>query len=210
MPFHALPGRRAHAAEEHVAEAVRYAAGYGNRVHVHAVVAAEHAEQVCRHLDVAGHKFESANLRIKTDVSLQSSASRTVALDASGELLRDESSALVLRPAGHGATIENLSALRGDFVFVRTVDNVLPDSMHTFVSSQKRVLGGVLLQIEAKIHACLTALSQADDDDILRDGSELLTVRLGVPLPNPGKAWPARRSVASSSTASTVPCGSAR
>ncbi|MCB9384651.1 MAG: DUF4301 family protein, partial [Bryobacterales bacterium] len=184
MPFHAYPDGVRTPLEEHVAEAVRYAAGYGNRVHVHAVVASEHADQVCRHLEGAGRKCQTANLRVKTDVSVQSSSSRTVALDAQGELLRDEDGALVLRPAGHGATLENLNALHGDIVFVRTVDNVLPDEMHTYVSSQKRVLAGVLLQIEAKIHACLTALSRGEtSDDILREGVELLTGRLGVALP---------------------------
>ena len=184
IPFHDYPDGARTALEEHVAESLAYCAGYGNRVHVHAVVSAEHALAVTEHLELAAQRFRNANLHIKTDVSVQSDSTRTLALDAQGELLREDDGSLTLRPAGHGAALENLAALNGDLVFIRTVDNVLPEPFHATVSFHKQVLGGILLELEASIHGSLRALAEAGaSQEVIDDAAELLQRRLAVALP---------------------------
>ena len=185
IPFHGYADGPRTALEEHTVEALTYCAGYGNRIHLHAVVSAEHARSVCDHLSASARRFRNANIQIKTDVSVQSDSTRTLALDADGELLRESDGRLALRPAGHGAALDNLDALGGDLVFIRTVDNVLPAQFHPFVSFHKRVLGGVLFEIESAIHACLTALcADSADEQAAADAAELLRTRLFCPLPD--------------------------
>ena len=42
---------------------------------------------------------------------------------------RDDKGHLVFRPGGHGALIENLNDLDSDIVFVKNIDNVVPDRL---------------------------------------------------------------------------------
>ena len=190
IPFHGYPDGARTALEEHVAEALGYAAGSGNLVHLHAVVSSGHERTAGAHLAAAARRFEHANVRIKTETSIQSDASRTIALDAGGAVVRDQDGRPALRPAGHGAALDNLNALRGDIVFVRTVDNVLPSAFFDFVSFHKKALGGVLFEIEAALHGCLAEISSAGaGEQAVRRAAELLEQRLSTPLPCD---WPDR------------------
>jgi hypothetical protein len=188
IPFHAYPGGARTALEEHVAESLGYAVGYGNLVHIHAVVSPAHESMVAAHLQAAADRFRAANIQIKTDTSVQSDSTQTVALDSRGDVLRGPGGRVVLRPAGHGALLSNLNSVDADLVFIRTVDNVLPAAFQEFVSFHKRVLGGVLLEIEAEIHECLSHLSTGPaDGQYIRRGAEILEGRLSTPLP---ADWP--------------------
>jgi len=58
----------------------------------------------------------------------------------------------MLRPAGHGALIENLVDLRGDIVFVKNIDNVVPEPRQADVVRWKKILGGYLVTLQRELH----------------------------------------------------------
>ena len=51
----------------------------------------------------------------------------TLAANADGTPFRDKDGKLLFRPGGHGALIENLNQQDADIVFIKNIDNVVPD-----------------------------------------------------------------------------------
>ena len=58
---------------------------------------------------------------------------------------RNADESLLFRPAGHGALIENLNDIDADIVFIKNIDNVVPDDIKEPTVTYKKVLAAVLL-----------------------------------------------------------------
>lgn len=52
----------------------------------------------------------------------------TIAADMDNQPFRDNGK-LLFRPGGHGALIENLNDLDADIIFIKNIDNVVPDKL---------------------------------------------------------------------------------
>ena len=70
-----------------------------------------------------------------------------------GHPFRDRFGRLHFRPAGHGALLENLNDLRADLIYIKNVDNVVPDCLKEPIVFWKRVLGGYLVSMQERIHS---------------------------------------------------------
>jgi hypothetical protein len=64
---------------------------------------------------------------------------------------RDIKGQLVFRPGGHGALLHNLNALDADVVFVKNIDNVVPDHLKETTIHYKKVIAGVLVAYQKQI-----------------------------------------------------------
>lgn len=102
---------------------------------------------------------------LEIELSVQSPATDTVALDDDGRLLREDDGRLVLRPSGHGALLGNLEALDGDLVLVQNVDNVAERSRHAEIALWRRLLTGHLLRLESRLADCRRRLAAAPRDN---------------------------------------------
>lgn len=71
---------------------------------------------------------------------------------------RDKNGNLLFRPGGHGALIENLNDVDADVVFVKNIDNVVPDSFKCSTVIWKKVLAGVLVTLQEKIFGYLNLI----------------------------------------------------
>ncbi len=115
-------------------------------------------------LDVAEEHIRAATRsREKTEVSLsfQKPETDTVALDVSGNLLTDESGGLVFRPAGHGALLDNLSAVCADMVFISNIDNIAHGSRVSRPPAfWRKALAGLLIETADSIRALLSELEK--------------------------------------------------
>ena len=60
--------------------------------------------------------------------SEQKPSTDTVAADMENKPFRDNGK-LLFRPGGHGALIENLNDLDADVIFIKNIDNVVPDKL---------------------------------------------------------------------------------
>jgi len=102
--------------------------------------------------------------------STQDPATNTLAVDLEGRPFRDEAGELVFRPGGHGALVTNLNALDADIVFVKNIDNCVPDRLKLETVYWKRILAGYLLALQEEIFAALRLLTDGSPvaDDLER------------------------------------------
>jgi hypothetical protein len=73
---------------------------------------------------------------------------------------------LLFRPAGHGALIENLNDIDADLVFIKNIDNVVPDELKETTVTYKKVLATVLLDAQKQ----LFRLQELLETDTVSDG----------------------------------------
>lgn len=145
--------------EEHFHEAAMYA--QKNQIcHLHFTVPAENMELVNAHLKSLNNCLSrNFNMAFTVDTSIQKTSTDTPAIYAdSGEWVRLENSEFLFRPAGHGALLENLNDLDADLIFIKNIDNVVPDRLKPITVEYKELLAGVLLKTQKVIFKFLHAI----------------------------------------------------
>ena len=65
-----------------------------------------------------------------------------------GQPVREADGSLLLRPAGHGALLQNLQALDADLVVIKNIDNIVPFERSDEVVYWKRVLIGYATELQ--------------------------------------------------------------
>lgn len=145
-------GHKRTAFEEHFHEGAMYAQK-GGKVRIHFTIPEETAEDVKEHLQsLEGCIGKMHNVEYLIDTSLQKPSTDTPALYADDhEWVRLEDGTLLFRPAGHGALLANLNDLEGDLVFVKNIDNVVPDRLKSITVENKELLAGVLLDVQENL-----------------------------------------------------------
>jgi len=78
---------------------------------------------------------------------------------------RDQEGRLVFRPGGHGALLENLNSIDGDMIFLKNIDNVVPDRLKPVTILYKKVLGGYLISLQNEIFRYLRLMSKSEMDE---------------------------------------------
>ena len=148
--FHNYPEGPRTPMEEHLVEGALYAASNGE-AHVHFTVSHEHMElfkaKVAEKADGYAAKFG-----IKYDITFseQKPSTDTVAANADNTPFRNDDGSLLFRPGGHGALIENLNEIDADVIFVKNIDNVVPDRLKEDTVEWKQVIAGVLVTLQKK------------------------------------------------------------
>ncbi len=144
--------------EEHLVEAALYATGKGNRANVHFTVSAEHRAlfNALVKEKIAAYSKEYA-VEYNITFSEQKPGTDTIAVDMNNEFFRDGGK-LVFRPGGHGALIENLNDLDADILFIKNIDNVVPDRLKADTVRYKKLLAGVLIQLQEQAFEYLELL----------------------------------------------------
>ena len=136
--------------EEHLVEGALYAAGKSGEANVHFTVSTEHRQLFQQLVDAKVAEYEAKyGIRYHVSFSEQKPSTDTVAADMENKPFRDKGK-LLFRPGGHGALIENLNDLDADVVFIKNIDNVVPDRLKGDTVTYKKLLAGVLVTLEAK------------------------------------------------------------
>lgn len=99
-----------------------------------------------------------SGIRLQVDFSTQSPSTDTIAVSPDNRLFRRRDGSLLLRPAGHGALIDNLQSLQADVVFIKNIDNVAHVHLQEIGIHWKRVLGGLLLELHEGIAGVMARL----------------------------------------------------
>ncbi len=159
--------------EEHLVEAALYAESNG-KANVHFTVSAEH-RALFEALVAQKVKDYSAKYNMEYHVSFseQKSSTDTIAAAMDNTPFRTDDGKLLFRPGGHGALIENLNDLDGDVIFIKNIDNVVPDSFKADTIRWKQVLAGILVIKQAKAFEYLRKLesgsyTHAEVEEIIR------------------------------------------
>ena len=144
--------------EEHLVEAALYAASNGE-AHIHFTVSHEHMplfrQKVADKVD-----FYSKKYGVKYDISFseQKPSTDTVAANPDNTPFRNADGSLLFRPGGHGALIENLNEIDADVIFIKNIDNVVPDRLKDETITYKQVIAGVLVSLQQKAFEYLRLL----------------------------------------------------
>lgn len=139
-------------AEEHLVEGANYARDKKGNVRLHFTVSPEHRSKFSEHIDTVKSKYENAHgVSFTVDYSEQKPSTDTIAVDLENEPFRNNDKGLLFRPAGHGALIENLNEIDADIIFVKNIDNIVPDHLKETTYNYKKALAGVLLETQEKV-----------------------------------------------------------
>ena len=138
--------------EEHLAEGAAYAKDGNGKVRLHFTVSPEHQQGFEDLLKEIVAKYEEElNVTFAIDFSQQKPSTDTIAVDMKNEPFRENDGSLLFRPAGHGALIENLNDINADIIFIKNIDNVVPDRLKKPTIDYKKALAGVLLKTQEKL-----------------------------------------------------------
>ncbi len=151
LKFHTYSTGVRTAMEEHLVEGALYACNARDEVNIHFTVSPEH-----RHLfeDLSEEKnpyYEREyNVFYEITFSEQKSSTDTIAADENNNPFREDGQ-LMFRPGGHGALIENLNDIDADVIFIKNIDNVVPDTFKDSTVLYKKLIAGVLVDTQQKI-----------------------------------------------------------
>src|SRR5262249_14153551 len=146
--------------EEHLAEAVVYAQDSTQTARVHFTVPVEQQAVIAAHLRHITPRYEPAGGRVLITFSVQKPSTDTIAVDHENTPFRDLNGDLVFRPGGHGALLENLNDLHGDIIFIKNIDNVVPDRLKADTYLYKKALGGYLVALQNELFTHVRRLRQ--------------------------------------------------
>ncbi|RMG37720.1 MAG: DUF4301 family protein, partial [Methanobacteriota archaeon] len=121
------------------------------------------------YLQSVSPKYEGTNHHLEITYSFQKPSTDTIAVDLENRPLRDEEGRLIFRPGGHGALLENLNDLKGDIIFIKNIDNVVPDRLKPPTFQYKKVLAGYLIWLQRNIYHYLEKLTGEDWEEHLNE-----------------------------------------
>ena len=193
ITFHAYPDGSRTPLEEHLVEAAMYIQDDRHICRVHITISEEHRREVEDHIASIQEKYEKGyDVTFEIALSVQSPSTNTVAVDREGRIFRDETGRPLFRPGGHGALLKNLSLIDGDLIFIKNIDNVVPDRLKPETVIYKKTLGGYLLKLQGEIFQHLRSLSNnTPDDRQLSAGAAFCRERLSIGLPHDFDTLPA-------------------
>jgi hypothetical protein len=186
--FHRYEGFERTPFEEHMAEGALYAMDHDKHVKLHFTVSPEHEKVFKRLFETveAGYEIEYGAV-YDISFSQQKPSTDTIAVGLDNEPFREKDGSLLFRPAGHGALLENLNDLNADLVFIKNIDNVVPDKYKETAILYKKVLAGLLLQYQERIFEYQKMLhekfSHTLDSGFLAEAANFLENSLNVKPP---------------------------
>lgn len=148
--------------EEHLVEAAHYCRNVKGNANVHFTVSLEHLKIFKKFLKENRKKYEKKyDTHFKISLSTQKKSTDSIAIDAQNRVVRDKKDLPIIRQSGHGALIENLNDIKADIVFIKNIDNVLPDRLKPETYRYKKALAGLLLEIQDSIFCHLNTLEKS-------------------------------------------------
>ena len=184
IEFHRYKGESRTPFEEHLVEAASYTKDIDRICRVHFTLSEEHKAQVESHIDGLKEKHQKDSLIFEVGYSTQNSKTDTIAVDMDNIPFRDKEGRLLFRPAGHGALLENLDKLKGDIIFVKNIDNVVPDRLKGDTVLYKKVLAGYLTELQDEIFSLLSALDEdRQSEDLILIALQFMSEKLFISIP---------------------------
>ncbi|MFC4723136.1 DUF4301 family protein [Geojedonia litorea] len=184
LPFHKYKKHVSTAFEEHLFEAALYASS-NKKADLHFTISEKYK-----------HKFDEEFKYIEEDVehktktsfnisfSYQKQATDTIAVTPNNIPFRERGK-LLFRPSGHGALLENLNALDADLIFIKNIDNVVVFKYEEQVGSYKKMLAGILLELQEQVFQYMKQLkNETLNEDELTEIARFLASKLNVSISN--------------------------
>jgi hypothetical protein len=166
LKFHAYGNVSRTPTEEHMAEGAIYALNADDKVYLHFTVSPEHLEGFKKLVKQVQTSYEKHfNVVFDISFSIQKPSTDTIAVGADNNPFRNADGSLLFRPGGHGALLENLQDMDGDIIFIKNIDNVVPDQLKSETIKWKMALAGYLMILQKQIFNYIKKLQLADQHD---------------------------------------------
>ncbi|WAC10989.1 DUF4301 family protein [Dyadobacter pollutisoli] len=189
LKFHNYDSRSRTPLEEHLVEGAKYANAGGN-VQIHFTVSPEHRDKFEKLVVEVLPSYQSEfGVRYIVSFSEQKSSTDTIAVNLDNTPFREKDDSLLFRPAGHGALLENLGQLDADIIFIKNIDNVVPDRIKEETITYKKALAGIVLQYQKRIFAYLEKLGGQVDASLLAELDNFFQKELCVIPPAEFGTW---------------------
>lgn len=132
--------------EEHLVEAALYANCDG-KANVHFTVSHDHLPLFkARVAEKQAYYEEKFGVKYDITFSEQKPSTDTIAVNPDNTPFRNDDGTLLFRPGGHGALIENLNDQDADVIFIKNIDNVVPDRLKADTVEWKQIIAGILVE----------------------------------------------------------------
>ncbi|MDY6853463.1 MAG: DUF4301 family protein [Thermodesulfobacteriota bacterium] len=171
--------------EEHLVEATGYIKDQNGTCSLHFTVSPHYIEKFESLIESIGPRYErNYGVRYKVDFSFQERSTDTLAVDMKNRPFRLNDGSILFRPGGHGALIENLNRAQGNIIFIKNIDNVVPDRLKGHTLEWEKVLGGYLIRTQEKIFSYLEQFQRRSDDEALfNEALDFAKTELGALFP---------------------------
>lgn len=164
LKFHSYPEGSRTPIEEQMTEGAQTAANSRSEVKLHFTVSANHRklfeEKIAEVAPIVGKRH---GVKFNISLSEQKPSTDTIAANPDGTPFMEDGH-LLFRPGGHGALIENLNDIDSAVVFIKNIDNVVPDSGREATIRYKQILAGYLIELHDTILHYLTDLRAGNYD----------------------------------------------
>lgn len=164
LTFHKYNDSTRTPVEEQLVEGAQTAAQSNGIVNLHFTVSTNHRKLFEQKLNAVVPDCEQ-RMGVKFNISMseQKPSTDTVAVNPDNTLFKDNDT-LVFRPGGHGALIENLNDINAAVVFIKNIDNVVPDSRRAATLQYKQVIAGYLIEVHDMIEKYLKLIESGNYD----------------------------------------------
>ena len=155
---------------------------FAGEVNIHFTVSPEHKALFEQLVSEKKQAYEEKfSVGYDLSFSVQKPSTDTVAADMENKPFRDKGK-LLFRPGGHGALIENLNDLDADVIFIKNIDNVVPDRLKEDTVTYKKLIAGVLVTLQKQVFEYLELLdggkyTHAQLEEIIRFLQQTLCCR---------------------------------
>ncbi|WP_304233317.1 DUF4301 family protein [Jiulongibacter sediminis] len=190
LEFHQYGDQTRTAVEEHMVEGAAYANRNG-RVRLHFTVSPEHKSKFKSLIQEVKKAYEEKyGVQFIFSFSEQKKSTDTIAVNMDNTPFRLEDGSILFRPAGHGALLENLNDQDADVIFIKNVDNVVPDHLKDETIKYKKALAGLLMSYQKKVFNFAKRLDKPEVSDYTRQKAlSFLKNELNVTPPKGFRNW---------------------
>ncbi len=152
---------------EHLVEGQAYMRNEDGSVNLTVTISPEHKALFEAVLAEVKDAYEAKyGVRYNVRFTFQDPETDAVAVDMNNKPFLKDDGSMLFRPAGHGALIHNLDAVKEELVSIKNIDNVSNERFLPLTAKWKKVLMGKCLELRDKIYMYLTELDMATMEGI--------------------------------------------
>lgn len=142
--------------QEHIHEAAAYCTSSKGSSRLHFTVSKHHQTMFEELLKIVQPRLlKRYGSKFDVSFSNQLTSTDTVAVDMENRPLTDEDGNYMMRPGGHGALLENINNIDADIIFVKNIDNVVPEKKNSATIKYKKALAGLLINTRNSVFSYL-------------------------------------------------------
>jgi hypothetical protein len=185
LKFHLYPDHIRTPLEEQLVEAILSVNDDKNTCRIHFTVSDGHRKPVEDLISRVRESYEERyGVTLEVTLSTQLPSTDTIAVDGENRPFRNGGNALVFRPGGHGSLLKNLNTIDNDFIFLKNIDNVVPDSLKGETILYKKLIGGYLIELQREIFNHIVLISgPQSDENLLGNAVNFSKSRLNITVP---------------------------